>query len=310
MKDFLWCEKYRPRRVADTILPDSMKALFQQSVDTGEVQNMLLVGSPGTGKTTVAKALCDELGIDFLLVNASEDGQIGNLRTTIRSFASTLSMKSNIKVIILDECDGLSPASMAAFRGFIDEFSASCRFIFTANFRNKIIEPLQSRLVVVEFAFSRDEKLSLIKQADSRIRHILDSEGVEYDRKMLAQLIVKHFPDFRKTINELQRYSREGVLSIEVLQALSSDTTNELVEALRDTNFTMVRKWVAENSNMEPSAIQLALYNKLKDVLEPQSIPQLVLILADYDYKSSFVVNKEIHNVAMCVEVMSKCRFK
>lgn len=312
-EEFLWVEKYRPSRIADCVLPPRMKDYFTEMVKGGELQNMLLVGAPGTGKTTVARALCNELGLDYLMVNASENGNIDTLRTTIRSFASTMSFIGAYKVVILDEADYLNANStQPALRNFIEEFSKNCRFILTANYANRIIDPLKSRCAVVEFLFSKEEKQELVVAFDKRVKGILKEEGIEeYDKKSLAQVLIKYFPDFRKVLNELQRHTAGGALSGAVLTSLSDDNIKTLFGYLIDTGkWSDMRKWVAENLDNDQSLISRALYEKASDYVKPSSIPQLVMTLAQYDYKSSFVADKEINLVAMLTEIMANVEFK
>jgi DNA polymerase III delta prime subunit len=311
-EEFLWVEKYRPQKIADCILPDRLKDYFISMVEKGELQNMLLVGGPGTGKTTVARALCNELGLDYLMINASENGNIDTLRTTIRSFASTMSFTSSYKVVILDEADYLNPNStQPALRNFIEEFSKNCRFIMTANYANRIIDPLKSRCAVVDFHFSKEEKQEMVIAFDRRVKEILAKEGVEFDKKVLAQILVKYFPDFRKILNELQRHSSGGVLKNTVLTSLSDDNIRKLYGYLRDTSkWPEMRKWVADNLDNDFNLICRALYEKAEEYVKPGSIPQLVLTLAQYDYKNSFVMDKEINLVAMLTEIMAQVEFK
>lgn len=309
-KEFLWVEKYRPKKIADCILPPRLKDYFQSMAQGQELQNMLLVGGAGTGKTTVAKALCNEMGIDVMVVNASENGNIDHLRTVIRSFASTVSFMGGIKCVILDEADYLTNATQPALRGFIEEFSKNCRFIFTANFKNKIIVPLQSRLTVVEYVFTKEEKRNLIVEFDRRVRDILEHENIEYDKKVMAQVIIKHFPDFRKTLNEMQRHSQTGCLAAGSVAGISEDSIRALVDFLKDKNFGSTRKWVVDNLDSDFTVVQRALYDRMYDYVDPHSIPQLVMTLAQYDYKNSFVVDKEINMVSMFVEIMAEIKFK
>lgn len=308
--EFLWVEAYRPQKIEDCILPRRLKDFFEAQVKTGDLQNMLLVGGPGTGKTTVAKAMCNELGIDVLMINASENGNIDTLRTTIRAFASTVSFNGGVKCVILDEADYLTVATQPALRGFIEEFSNNCRFILTANLSNKIIPPLKSRCAVIEFNFTRDEKRDLIVDFDKRVKNILDNEGVEYDKKVLAQIIIKYFPDFRKTLNELQRHSQTGSLSAGSVAAMTEDNIKILIGHLKEKNFGSMRKWVVDNLDNDFSVVSRALYDRMYDYVEPQSIPQLVMTLANYDYKHAFVADKEINLVAMMVEIMAEVHFK
>jgi len=312
-EEFLWCERYRPKTIDDCILPKKTKAYFNEMVQQGQVQNLILVGSPGTGKTTVAKALCNELGADYLMINASENGNIDVLRTTIRSFASTMSFISGgIKVVILDEADYLNPNStQPALRNFIEEFSANCRFIMTANYANRIIDPLKSRCAVIDFSIPKEEKQEIVMALDRRVKEVLKKEDIEFDVKILAQIIIKFFPDFRKVLNEVQRNSTSGKLSTQALAGFSDGVINQLIALLRDpAKWSEMRRWVSENSDNDFGDIARALYDKSGKFLIPSSIPQLVLTIAEYDYKNSFVMDKEINTVAMLTEIMTNCEFQ
>lgn len=309
-KEFLWVEAYRPQCIDDCILPERMKGYFREMVAKGQLQNMLLVGGPGTGKTTVAKAMCNEMGIDVLVVNASENGDINTLRTTIRSFASTMSFTGGIKCVILDEADYLTAATQPALRGFIEEFSNNCRFILTANFGNKIIDPLKSRCAVIDFTYTKEEKKHLIVDFDRRVKAILDNEAVEYDKKTLAQVIIKHFPDFRKIINELQRHSQAGNLSTNSVASMHEDSIKSLVGFLKEKDWGSMRKWVVDNLDNDFHVVMRSLYDRMNEYVEARSIPDLVMILAQYDYKHAFVVDKEVNLVAMLTELMGSVQFK
>ena len=256
MQEFLWCEKYRPKLIADCILPENIKTTFEDIVKGGELHNMLLTGTPGLGKTTVAKALCNELALDFLLVNGSEESGIDTLRTKIKQFASSVSLQGGYKVVILDEADYLNPQStQPALRGFIEEFSANCRFILTCNFKNRIIEPLHSRCTTIEFNLAKKDMPPLLAQFMSRTEHILTEEGISYDKQVLAELIMKHMPDWRKVINELQRYSTSGVIDTGILVQLSDVSVDILMKHLKEKNFKGMRQWVADNIDTEPAAM-------------------------------------------------------
>lgn len=311
-KEFLWCEKYRPKTIAEMILPQRMKESFQAIIDSGELQNSIFSGSAGCGKTTMAKALCNEMGLDYLLINASESGNIDTIRTTIRAYASTMSFTSKYKVVILDEADYLNAqSSQPALRGFIEEFSRNCRFVFTANYLNRIIEPLRSRCPPIEFTFSKQEKQQMIMDFDHRIKEILRMENVTFDKKELAQIIIKHFPDFRRIINVLQHNTGGGELQAGVISNISSDNIKELFGYLKDSSkWKDMRKWVVDNHDADYALVSRALYDNAETYLMPSSIPQLVLTLAQYDYRGAFCADKEINLVAALTETMASCEFK
>lgn len=310
--DFLWVEKYRPRKIADTILPKSLKATFQTIVDSGEMQNMLFTGTAGLGKTTVARALCNELGLDYIVVNGSEEGNIDTLRGKIKQFASSVSLQGGYKVVILDEADYLNPQStQPALRAFIEEFSNNCRFILTCNFKNRIIEPLHSRCGVYEFNTTKKDMAALAAQFMKRLEFILQQEGVTYEPKVLVELIMKYAPDWRRTINECQRLAAGNNKEIHVGVLGDKDTSNitDLVSALKEKNFKKVRTWVANNQDVDSSTVFRKLYDSMNDTVAPQSIPQLVLILADYQYKNAFVADHELNTVACMTEIMANVSF-
>jgi len=309
--EYLWVEKYRPKVIADCILPSTMKKTFTDMVESGEVQNLLLSGGAGCGKTTVARALCSELDTDCIIVNCSEDGNIDTLRTRIRNFASTVSMSGNKKVVILDEFDySNAQSTQPALRGFMEEFSANCRFILTCNFKNRIIEPLHSRCTCINFQIPTKERPTLAKQMLQRVKGILDAEGVAYDDKVLVELIMKHFPDFRRILNELQRYSVSGKIDVGILIQLGEIKIKELISALKGKDFTSVRKWVVENSDADSASLFRKIYESMYDCFAPSSIPKLVLILAEYQYKAAFVADAEINMTACLTEIMMECEFK
>jgi len=311
MTEFLWVEKYRPNNIAEVILPSHIKATFEQIVNGGEVHNMLLTGTAGVGKTTVAKALCNELDLDFLLVNGSEEGNIDTLRNKIKQFASTVSLSGGYKVVILDEADCLNPQStQPALRGFIEEFSNNCRFILTCNFKNRIIQPLHSRCTVIEFNVAKKDMPELCKQFMDRATNMLEIEGISYDREIVAELIMKHQPDWRRVINELQRYSSSGIIDSGILVNLADDSMDDLIKFLRMKDFRKMRQWVADNMDSEPAAIFRKLYDTSYDYVVPRSIPQMILILADYQYKNSFVADHELNLVACLTEIMANTEFK
>ena len=311
MEEYLWVEKYRPKSVDDAILPKHLKKTFKDILKTGEIPNLLFTGTAGVGKTTVAKALCNELGLDYLLVNGSEEGNIDTLRNKIKHFASTVSLQGGYKVVILDEADYLNPQStQPALRGFIEEFSNNCRFIMTCNFKNRIIEPLHSRCSVVEFNIAKKDMPDLCGSFMKRVGTILDGENVEYDQAVIAELIMKHMPDWRRVLNELQRYSVSGRIDTGILVSLSEVSIGNLMSAMKDKNFKKMRQWVTDNIDQEPAALFRKVYDNMAEYVEPQSIPQLVLILADYQYKNSFVADHELNMVACCTEIMAGVQFK
>ncbi len=306
--DFLWCEKYRPKTIAETILPDSLKQVFQKIADGGELPNMLFTGTAGLGKTTVAKALCNELQLDYILINGSEEGNIDTLRTKIKQFASSVSLQGGYKVVILDEADYLNPQStQPALRGFIEEFANNCRFLLTCNFKNRIIEPLHSRCGVYEFNTSKKDLQPLAAQMLKRSQFILEEEGISYDQMAVVDLIMKHAPDWRRILNELQRHSMVGVVN-----SRSSDSTqsyDSLFTYLKTKDFKKMRSWVVNNIDTDASAIFRGIYDRMYDKLKPQSVPQLVLILADYQYKNAFVADHELNVVACMTEIMANVDF-
>jgi DNA polymerase III delta prime subunit len=314
MSDYLWVEKYRPRKIKDCILTDDLKKTFTEFLNQGEIPNLLLSGTSGTGKTTVARALCDELGADYLLINGSDEGrQIDTLRNKVKNFASTVSLteKSNHKVVIVDEADYMNPESVQpALRNFIETFYNNCRFIFTCNYKNKILPALHSRCTVIDFRIENGQKVKTATDFMKRLSVILKDEKVEFDKKVLAELIQKHYPDFRRTINELQRYSVRGKIDSGILFSLSETNNKELIQVLKEKRFNDMRKWVVQNLDKEPSSLFTGVYNILYQYLTPQSIPQAVLIIAGYQYKSAFVADQEINMVACLTEIMANCKFK
>jgi len=309
--EYLWVEKYRPQKIEECILPKNLKETFKQFVQTGELPNFLFCGTAGVGKTTVAKALCNEIGAEYLLINGSEESGIDVLRTKIKSFASTVSLTDSKKVIILDEADYLNPNStQPALRAFIEEFSNNCRFIFTCNYKNRIIEPLHSRCSVIDFKIENAEKQEIAASFFKRTMGILKAENIDADQKVVAELVTKHFPDWRRVLNELQRYSVSGKIDAGILVNMTEDSFKDLLKNMKDKNFTEVRKWVAKNGDSETINIFRQLYDTASVHLEPASIPQLVLILADYQYKAAFVADHELNLMAALTEVMSSCKMK
>lgn len=311
MSDFLWVEKYRPRTVEQTILPKSLKDTFLQITSTGELPNMLFTGTAGVGKTTVARALCNQLDLDYILINGSEEGNIDTLRNKVKQFASTVSLHGGYKVVILDEADYLNPQStQPALRGFIEEFANNCRFILTCNFKNRIIEPLHSRCSVYEFAIPNGQKPEMAGQFFKRATEILKQENVEFVPDAVAQLITKHFPDWRRVLNELQRYSVSGKIDAGMLVNLSDTNIKTLMKTLKDKDFKGMRQWVVNNIDTEPQAIFRKIYDSMNEYIKPQSIPQIVLILADYQYKNAFVADHELNVVACMTEIMANVEFE
>ena len=310
--EFLWVEKYRPSRVSETILPDDLKQTFQNIVDGGELPNMMFAGTAGTGKTTVAKAICEELDLDYIVINGSEEGNIDTLRGKIKQFASSVSLSGGYKVVILDEADYLNPQStQPALRGFIEEFSKNCRFIMTCNFENRIIEPLHSRCSKFAFSITKKDLPALCGGFMVRLKKILTDEGVEFQESVLANVIMKHAPDWRRVLNECQKSSISGTLNVSQSAVGDvSDTYTQLFTAIRDKNFKKMRSWVVNNMDLEPVAIYRGMYDRMYDHIAPNSIPQLVLILADYQYKNAFVADHELNLVACMTEVMAGVEVK
>jgi DNA polymerase III delta prime subunit len=312
MNEFLYVEKYRPQTIEDTILPEQLKETFKDFVELGEIPNLLLCGSAGVGKTTIAKALCNELNADFIVINGSDEGRlIDTLRTKIKNFASTVSLSSSAKVVILDEADYISADSVQpALRNFIEEFSSNCRFIFTCNYKNRIIPPLHSRTTVIDFSIKPKDKPVLAQQMLSRCKHICELENIKADERVLAELIMKFFPDFRRCLNEIQRYGVSGEIDSGLLSTLSEEKLTPLINMIKDKNWSGMRKWVGENSDNDFNTLYRKVFNSLEVKLEPSSIPAAVLIIADYQYKSAFAMDSEINFTACLTEIMSECKFK
>jgi DNA polymerase III delta prime subunit len=309
VEEFLFVEKYRPKIIEDCVLPKTLKDTFQSIVDKGKLPNMMFTGSAGIGKTTVARALCNEMGLDYMIINGSEDGNIDTLRGKIKQFASTVSLQGGQKVVILDEADYLNPQStQPALRGFIEEYSKNCRFILTCNFKNRIIDPLHSRCSIYEFNLGNKAKLA--QQFMGRLQFILDSENIKYDNLVLAELIMKYIPDWRRIINECQRYGMSGVIDTGILVTLSESSIKGLMTNLKDKNFKNMRKWVTDNIDVESTKLFRLVYDNMITYVESSSIPALVLILADYSYKDSFVADHELNVVACMTEIMSQIKFK
>ena len=313
MSDFIWVEKYRPQTIDECILPENIKKTFRDFLNKGEIPNMLLAGPPGVGKTTVAKALCNELGVDYYVINGSDEGRfLDTVRNNAKNFASTVSLSSESKhkVIIIDEADNTTSDVQLLLRASIEEFSNNCRFIFTCNYKNKIIEPLHSRCSVIEFSIAGKQKPAIAGQFFSRLNTILDNERVEADKKVLAELINKHFPDWRRVLNECQRYSVSGKIDSAILATFGDVKTEDLVKHLKSKNFTEVRKWVVQNLDNDPALILRRIYDCMYDSLEPSSIPAAVLIIAKYQYQIAFVADQEINLLAALTELMCECKFK
>lgn len=310
MDDYLWVEKYRPHKVSDCILPSRLKKIFQEFVNKKSIPNLMLTGTAGVGKTTVAKAMCDEIGCNYLFINSSEERGIDMLRTKIKGYASTISLTGGRKVIILDEADYLTPEAQAGLRGAIEEFSDNCSFIFTCNFKAKLIEAIHSRCSVVDFALKNDEKPEMAGGLYKRLESVLEAEGVTYDKKVLVAIIKKYFPDYRRTLNELQRYGSDGSLDTGILaQVADVRGIDDLVRFLRAGDFAEMRKWVVMNSDIDPARVYRKIYDSLNVFFKPESIPQAVVILAKYQYQAAFVADQEINLVSCLTEIMVDCEF-
>ena len=310
-EQFLWVEKYRPQKIDDCVLPQALKNTFRQYVEQGELPNFLFTGSAGVGKTTIAKALCNEIGAEFMMINGSEESGIDTLRTKIKGFASTISLTDAKKVVILDEADYLNANStQPALRGFIEEFANNCRFILTCNFKNRIIEPIHSRCAVVEFKIDSKDKQEIAATFFKRAVTILRQEQIEFDPKVVVELVMKHFPDYRRILNELQRYSVSGKIDSGILVNMSEESFKSLIKLLKEKDFAEVRKWVSKNSDSDTTSLFRELYDSAANTIEPNSVPQLVLILADYQYKAAFVADHELNIMAALTEIMAQCKFK
>ena len=311
METFLWVEKYRPITVEACILPNSLKESFSEFVNNKHIPNLILSGGPGVGKTTVAKAMVEEIGATWMMVNGSEESGIDVLRTKIKNFASTVSLEGGRKYIILDEADYLNPQStQPALRGFMEEFHKNCGFILTCNYKNRLIEPLHSRCSVVDFIIAKNEKPKLATDFFSRVKIILSDENVKFDQKAVAELLNKYFPDWRRILNELQRYSASGQIDAGILVNLSEVNISELMEALKRQEFTNVRKWIVNNLDNDPVRIYRRIYDSLYDYIDKSTIPHAVVILAEYSYKSAFVADQEINLLACMTEIMAQVKFK
>ena len=311
--EFLLCEKYRPQVIEDCILPDDTKKTFKEFVEKGEIPNLLLSGPPGIGKTTIAKALCNELGADFYVINGSDEGRfLDTVRNQAKNFASTVSLtgSSKHKVIIVDESDNTTSDVQLLLRANIETFYNNCRFIFTCNYKNKIIEPLHSRCAVIDFTIRGKQKAQLAGEFFKRLQSILDKENIEYDQKVLIEIISKYFPDFRRILNECQRYSTGGKIDSGILASFSDIPINELIKHLKEKNFTEARKWVVSNLDNDASVLLRRIYDASYDNLQPNSIPAAILIIARYQYQSAFCVDQEINLLAALTEIMCECQWK
>jgi DNA polymerase III delta prime subunit len=310
MDHLLWTEKYRPKTIDECILPERLKTPFQEYVNQKNIPNLLLSGGAGVGKTTVAKAMCNEIGCDYIVINGSDESGIDVFRTKIKNYASSMSLSGGRKVIIIDEADYLNPNStQPALRNAIEEFASNCSFIFTCNFKNRIIEPLHSRCAVIEFGLMNGEKAKMAGSFFKRIQSVLQSEKVDYDDAVIAELVKKHFPDFRRIINEMQRYSQFGKIDSGILVQMGDVEISNIVKYIKDKDFGSIRKWVA-TTEIDAATLYRKLYDGLYDVLKPQSIPQAVIIIADYQYKQAFVADPEINTVACLTELMVSVEFK
>lgn len=309
---FLWVEKYRPQKIDDCVLPESMKKTFKEYVEKGQLPTFLFCGTAGVGKTTIAKALCAEVGADYIMINGSDEGRsIDTLRTTVKNFASSVSLTDAKKVVIVDEADYMNADSVQpALRSMIEQFSNNCSFIFTCNFKNRIIEPLHSRCAVIEFKIESADKQQIAGTFFKRAVQILRNESIEFEPKVVAELITKHFPDYRRILNELQRYSVSGKIDSGILVNTSKESYKQLIKDLKDKNFVEVRKWVAKNGDLGAAPLFKELYDTAVDFLDTKSIPQLILTLADYQYKAAFVADQELNIMAAMTEVMAHCKFK
>jgi DNA polymerase III delta prime subunit len=306
----LWVEKYRPKTIEECILPDALKKTFQDFVNQKKIPNLLLSGTAGVGKTTVARALCEEIGCDYIIINGSDESGIDVLRNKIKNYASSMSLSGGRKVVILDEADYLNPNStQPALRGAIEEFASNCSFIFTCNYKNRIIDPIHSRCTVIDFK-ANGSKAKMASQFFKRVENILQIEGIIYEKEVVASVITKHFPDNRRILNELQRYAAGGIIDKGILSSVSEIRMTELTTALKDKDFASCRKWVTNNLDNDPTRIFRNIYDGLYGVLEANSVPQMVVILAKYQYQAAFVADHEINLIACLTEIMVECQFK
>ena len=311
MSEYLYVEKYRPHKIEDCILPDRLKKVFQDYVTKGDIPNLMLTGTAGCGKTTVAKAMCEEIGVNHLFINSSDERGIDTLRIKIKGYASTVSLTGGRKVIILDEADYLTPEAQAGLRGAIEEFSENCSFIFTCNFKARLIDALHSRCSVIDFALKGDEKAKMAAQMFKRLSVILKEESITYDKDVLGKIVQRYFPDYRRTLNELQRYSTSGNIDAGVLSQVESvRKLDDLIKALKEKDFSTMRKWVVNNSDIDQSRIFRSIYDNLCVYLKPESVPMAVVTLAKYQYQSAFVADQELNLVACLTELMVECEVK
>ena len=311
MEDFLWTEKYRPKTIGECVLPDALKQTLSEFISKGDIPNLILSGGPGVGKTTAAKAMLDELGLTYMFINGSEESGIDVLRTKIKNFASTVSLHGGRKYLILDEADYLNPQStQPALRGFIEEFHKNCGFILTCNYKNRLIPPLHSRCSVVDFTIQKSEKKELAEQFFQRVMNVLVVEDVKFEPKAVAEVINKFFPDWRRVLNELQRYSVSGRIDAGILIDISEVNIKELMQSMKQKEFTNVRKWIVNNIDNDPTRLFRRLYDNLYDYMDGSSIPHVVVILGEYQYKAAFVADQEINMLACLTEIMARGKFK
>lgn len=311
MDNILWVEAYRPQTVSECILPDYLKIPFQKYVDKNQIPNLLLTGGPGMGKTTVAKAMCKELGLDYLVVNGSQETGIDLLRVKLENYCSSVSLMGGRKVVILDEADYLNPQStQPALRGFIEQYADNCSFIFTCNYLNRIIEPIHSRCSVVDFKINKKERPKIAQLFLERVKIILNENGVRYNEKVVAEVILRYFPDFRRVLNEFQKYSTVGEIDVGIFDQFVDADFRILIQGLKDKKFQQIRKWVTDNADNDPKLIYRKIYDNLHDHIEPQSLPGAILLLADYQYKSAFVADQEINLTACLIELMVDCSWQ
>ena len=310
-ESLLWVEKYRPRTIEDCILPESIKKTLRDVVSQNKIPNMMFTGTSGIGKTTAARAICNETQADYLIINGSDEGRmIDTLRTKLTQFCSTISLSGSRKVVIIDEADYMNADSVQpAMRNFTERFAGNCSFIFTCNYKNRIIEPIHSRCAVIDFSLKNGEKQVIAARFMKRVEGILSDESIDYDKEVIAKLVLKHFPDFRRVLNELQRYSTSGEINSGVLANIKEMNLKELIDSLREKNFSKMRQWVVANVDNDPATVYRKIYDELYNVVDKGSIPQAVLTIAEYQYKSAFVADQEINLVACLVELMAECEF-